>query len=522
MVVRIVLIFISIIFLVGCAEVGVLTGGDEDIFAPQPISEKVNPENGSHPIYPSEITIPFDEFFKLSKPTETIFLIPNDTDVKAKIQKKTLVLNLGDSLKENTTYVIYMNRAVQDITEGNDSIMKYVFSTGEYIDSLTYQVQVMDAFTNKPMQNILVGLYWSNENDIALKESPRYFASSDEQGIVQFDYLSAGKYSIYAFNDLDRNLKVSRGEMKGFLKTEVELDTTKQNAVPIIRMINSGAEEQTNTSNTYIPSGRWALGFSQAFSDSVRIDNLSSTDVTFVLNDTKDSIVGYFQNVNAGKLKVTIYDGDFADTITKNVPKLVDYKVVVESNLKNEKLAYLDTLTLSFTDLITQIDTTKMRLVQQNDTVPFNVVKTLANEIQVITAFSKDTSKFYFDKESIQFLNGAWQDTTVIKYTQLSAKDVGSIIANLDTLITTPGVLEILKKNKVVQTIRTSPSQSQYIFKNLLPGSYTYRFIIDTDNNGIWSKGNFNSKIEPERVIWFKESSKVRPNWEIEAELKTP
>lgn len=520
---RIILGLISIILLVGCAEVGTLTGGGKDTYAPKPIEGKTVPENGSTEIYPKEVSITFDEFFTLVNPNETIFLIPNDSKVSAEIKKKELVLSLNDSLKENTTYVIYLNKAVKDITEGNDSIMKHVFSTGKYIDSLQYDIQVLDAFSNKPIKDVVVGLYSSSDNSIAYNSSPRYFSSTDSKGKVKFDYLAAGEYYAYAFVDADRNLKLSKGESRGFLKSSIQLDTASQTLLPIIRLINTGVEEQISTSNEYLPTGRWCLGFNQAFSDSLKIKNLSDTEIEFLLNEKRDSIIGYFIHTSdVSKLKVAIFDGSFVDTISKNIPKLDKYSVNVTSNLVSENLLVGDSLTLTFSDIIKSVDTSKMILKQKNDTIEFSLLQSKPNELKLVAPYSKDSSYFSFDIESIEFLNGPWNDTTVIKFKQLSTKDVGTIIANIDSLITTPGILELLKDNKVVKSVKTEPGQATYTFKNLVPGNYNYRFIYDTDSNGKWTKGDFDKQIEPERVIWFNESSKVRPNWDIEAELKTP
>ena len=71
------------------------------------------------------------------------------TILKIDHDKKTVTLTWEDTLENNTTYSIYLNETVQDITESNDSLMVFVFSTGDYIDSLSYQVKVIDAFTSQ-------------------------------------------------------------------------------------------------------------------------------------------------------------------------------------------------------------------------------------------------------------------------------------------------------------------------------------------------------------------------------------
>ena len=153
---------ISIIFLLlltSCAQVTSLTGGERDRIAPQPIEKRMNPQNGATNFVGSTITIPFSEYVKLNNPIETIVMIPPNAKPKATLRKKTLTLTWEDTLQDNTTYSIYLNETVQDITESNDSLMVFVFSTGDFIDSLKYNVKIVDAFTNQPISSCFVGLY---------------------------------------------------------------------------------------------------------------------------------------------------------------------------------------------------------------------------------------------------------------------------------------------------------------------------------------------------------------------------
>ncbi len=46
---------------------------------------------------------------------------------KSKLINKTLQLDLESNLAENTTYSLYLNGAVKDITEGNDSLIQMYF-----------------------------------------------------------------------------------------------------------------------------------------------------------------------------------------------------------------------------------------------------------------------------------------------------------------------------------------------------------------------------------------------------------
>ena len=118
---RFLLVLIPLI-LIGCAQVGTLSGGERDRVAPQLIS--CQPKMGEKNINPSVIRLQFDEFVQLSNPTESIRLEPADATINATLIKKSLVVSLKGDLNPNTTYSLYVDGGIKDVTEGNDSIYK--------------------------------------------------------------------------------------------------------------------------------------------------------------------------------------------------------------------------------------------------------------------------------------------------------------------------------------------------------------------------------------------------------------
>ena len=55
-----------------------------------------------------------------------------------------------------------------------------------------------------------------------------------------------------------------------------------------------------------------------------------------------------------------------------------------------------------------------------------------------------------------------------------------------------------------------------FVFKNITPGSYFIRAIVDENMNGVWDKGNIIKNIEPEKIIYFKSLVEIRSNWELD------
>ena len=109
------LILIITLVTIGCAEVGTISGGLKDEIAPKIIKSSI--QNGTTNFKSQSIELTFDEFVQLVKPTETIFLVPQHAKLETQLTKKTLEISLSNALESNTTYTLYLNAAVKDVTE---------------------------------------------------------------------------------------------------------------------------------------------------------------------------------------------------------------------------------------------------------------------------------------------------------------------------------------------------------------------------------------------------------------------
>ena len=155
-----------------------------------------------------------------------ILLSPNNSKTKASSKGKTVTITFLDSLEENTTYQLQLNKTIKDITEGNDSLITYVFSTGQFLDSLNCKIQVIDAYSNKPVKNVNVGLF--RENDSI---NPFYLRRTNTMGIANFNYLKKGEYYVKSWEEggsfsSDQNKKIGLLKSPIFIENK-ENDTTK-------------------------------------------------------------------------------------------------------------------------------------------------------------------------------------------------------------------------------------------------------------------------------------------------------
>ena len=140
---------ISIFILTNCARTGRPEGGPKDEDAP--LFVVANPPYETVNFNDKEIKLNFNEFIKLKDLNKQLIVSPplkNPLLVSPQgSASKSLTLKILDTLEENNTYIINFGNAIEDNNEGNKlESFKYVFSTGNFIDSLSSAGKVKDAY----------------------------------------------------------------------------------------------------------------------------------------------------------------------------------------------------------------------------------------------------------------------------------------------------------------------------------------------------------------------------------------
>ena len=241
---RTVLCLLSVVccLLVQCAKQVTPGGGPRDTEPPKAV--KMTPENFSTSIYPTTVTITFDEFIELNDAQTQVFMSPAaSTKPVVTLRNKTIEIDMPDTLRLNTTYTLYFGNAIRDLNEAN--VLKnfqFVFSTGSFIDSLRLQGFVYNALDNKPYANALVMLRRDASDSAIVKTLPDYFTRSDEQGFFRMDYLRGDTFRLTAVDDANSNFRYDATEAVAFRDTLVVVKDTTQT----VRLYMFKAEAATN------------------------------------------------------------------------------------------------------------------------------------------------------------------------------------------------------------------------------------------------------------------------------------
>jgi|TARA_R110000737_G_scaffold151521_1_gene180797 uncharacterized protein (DUF2141 family) len=509
-------IVLVLFLLSSCAQVGVLGGGAKDEFAPKPDMDKMVPKNATTSFNGKEIIIPFDEFIKLKNPSETIIVVPPNIKPIAKIKKKSLVLSWEEDLSPNTTYAFYLNGTVQDTKESNDSLMTFVFSTGTYIDSLTAQFLVRDAFTNEPQKGFIVGLYEQFSDTIR----PTYFTQTDAKGMATLSYLKAGKYDVAAFFDKSKDLKHQADEPFAYKNDALLLTENTTDSVPMRSY--TPQQKPKITSLKFNPPGSFIIASNRSLENASFNINDVSVSADKAVYFKSDSLLIPFETSDTSLYTLIVNSTSWTDTSSLRVTQ------------KEKK----QTISLSFEKTNTILPKLPISLISSSE------INSLVAPL-ILVEDAKDSSKLIirslnslgsriemnFDRENVSSanliflpgaivgLNGANADTLKLKIICLSSKEVGNLDVDISEFSESV-ILEILLGKQLIESVPMNKSQRKHQFINLKPGEYSFRFIYDENENGRWDVGNRDMKIQPEFVEVFTETQKVRANWDLEVVLK--
>src|SRR3712207_846887 len=208
------------LLLASCANMGAPDGGWYDETPPHVVG--ASPAENATNVTAKKIVINFDEFIKIDNPTENVIVSPPQLEApEIKAAGKTIVVELKDSLKPNTTYTVDFSDAISDNNEGNPmGSYTYSFSTGESIDTMEVSGYVLNAQDLEPVKGICVGLYDNLADSIVHKQPMVRISRTDSRGHFVIKGVAPGQYRAFALQDADGDFIYNqKSEMVAFSPT---------------------------------------------------------------------------------------------------------------------------------------------------------------------------------------------------------------------------------------------------------------------------------------------------------------
>ena len=556
---RLLLLYIS--FSLGCAQVRPLTGGEKDTIPPNIINSL--PVEFSTNINPDVFFFEFDELVDASKLKEKLIISPyydGSFDVKAK--KNTISISFDSAFNKNTTYIFSFADGVVDVTEQNPSIRsKYVFSTGGVIDSSYVSGVVRDPLKNEPIKDALVGLYSEKDSLDLFHKKPIYFSSTNEDGLFKIDNVKKGRYSVYAFNDENKNFQAEfKKEKFGFVDSEVEVgESLEKIYIPLFN------EDLTPLR---LLRARERGSFVEVVFNKDILEYNVCCDERIVFGLTDNNILTLYQKTPINdslliKIKATdLYKNNLLDSFYVSFNNEIKYEHNLKTSLDLNTQNIDDTVEFTFKTNVPLLDYNINHIAVKKDTINLPVrfvkykskkvnnntikgklyvesdsvvkyIKDLKEKIiadslsykndsvyRVVSNYYKKQNTSNFDLEikkgSLYTFNKDSVDAITKELKVRGAEYYGSLVGNLSVNTDDKNYIVELIKENFSETIINNKSGLDFEFKNIPPGKYLLRVIEDENNNNKWDYFSVKNKKKSERIIYYSNLIEVLSNWSIE------
>lgn len=509
-------IFVLASVLYACANVRTPTGGPDDKTAPQVLS--YSPENFSTHFQSTKIVMEFDEWIQLNDINNQLLVSPPmDPPPKVILKKKSVTIELPDQLLPNTTYSLSFGEGIQDYRASNPaSSLRYVFSTGDELDSLHFNGQVLDAFSAKPMKGVKVMLYDQPNDSIVTKEKPLYFGVTDEEGKFDIGYLREGSFKCFALLDENADYTLDDGESHGWsaeivpVSPDSSLDATIRIHAPDsdLQLLS----DYQSDSSAFV---KMAFAFRSEF---ISVQPISAHKGQFSWPENQDSAYFWMTEGEPGRnLELKISDGELVlDTIEIDWFKdLPTRSISVKSNVKS-KMERDELILFSSTRILTHVDPSKVSFsvdsLEMEFAIELNETKTEASLLAKLV----DDKKYF-----IRLLPGAltsregWvNDSLAINVTTYEAEHYGNLDFSVSGLPYGKHILQFVdQKNEVAFEYITS-QDTTFSLSRIPPETFTLRAIQDLNDNNEWDGGDYWNDQQPEQVLHFASKIQVRSNWD--------
>jgi uncharacterized protein (DUF2141 family) len=516
-------IFLTLV-LFSCARRGRPEGGPKDF--DKPIMVRADPEFLSLQFDDDEIRIYFDEYIKLQNVNSQLIVSPplkyNPVITPQGTPSKRISIKLQDTLLENTTYTFNFGQSIVDNTEGNvlDNF-KYIFSTGDYIDSLKIGGRISDAFDLVMTEGPTVMLYpmdSSYSDSLVFKDKPTYIGSTVDSLNWSITNIKEGKYRLIALNDRSKNYVYNPTEDKiAFYEEVLEIPG---DTIYNLKLFKEILPFELQGRPKEVTKGHLIFGFRGDASD-IEIEVLSEKSESFrsfyVKDREKDTVNYFMSGYEKDSISLLVLGKGTRDTVNIRLgEEEIDSMKIGFSNFG--VLHPRDTFKVLSNVPIMEIDSSKFKFIDSDSLrVPFQFRFSEERE-RLFLMFEKEFQQEYqlsADPGGLTDIFGISNDSLNVKFRTGKVSDYCSVFLTLDNIKNYPIIVDLINDKGQVVAKTTATGPREFEFTNLEPSRFKVRIVYDENENGIWDTGNFLEFRQPEEVYYFKNVIEAKANWEV-------
>ena len=560
-----------------CAEPRPPQGGPKDTRPPALHPKKYSSPNKSVNYQERQVILTFDEWIKLqSAQSQLVISPPLQNKPEIKIKNKSLVLKWKGLLKDSTTYTIAFGDAVRDITENNSvKNLKFVFSTGPYLDSLSCKGILVDANDGKALEGVLVMLYKNLNDSVPLLQKPYYFSETAADGTFNIDNIGEGSYKVFALKDMNSDYLYNLpNEQIAFLDSVFVLNDTT-NGFFRLRLFQERSKPFVLNAKQ-VGQGCVQLQFNRALVGRTAIQFMGEELPVLALEQGDDSLRLWFDAsvLQADDWQFIIRNQEEQWQDTLSVDATLNYEKAVRWCFRNKQngedvfdgyrnnkdtLAVqqspFEAIELNFNNPLEQVDLTKWELyIDSNLLVSRYIVNSTLDSLRGLTIVDTVLENILVDTflriQIDSLVRDTKRSTAIHLYAPLSEKNQYKLML-LDSAIqdvfgqhnkdSLEGLYRINNKDqygRIECLINQADSIKQYLaqlvgpngvvlFEHALKDSSSYRLVYpyigmgnytiavteDINRNAMWDPGGYQLKRQAELKIISKNIA-LKPGWE--------
>ncbi|WP_276498396.1 Ig-like domain-containing domain [Pontibacter litorisediminis] len=516
--------------MVACATQSPPQGGPRDETPPKLLNS--SPKDQQLNVDTRTVVLEFDEEVQQNTLNKELLITPNiNNPYKVIPNRNTLTLEFEKPLRDSTTYTFNFRNGITDITEKNKAQgLKLSFSTGSFIDSSRVSGTVVNLMKQTPEKEALVLLYQAEDTLSVRKNRPYYLTSTDAQGRFELENVKEGNYRMYALVDKNNNSYYDTEEERiAYLAKPITItpatDTVKLQTVRIdtkkpillnrgkftdrfVAGYNEGVQgfyarpvgAKDTIMSKALPDGKTIELFkTAAFSGGKAI--LAAVDSSG--NSTSDTLEIAFTGKPSTRIKGAALK---VMNSGQNAGYRIGQQIVVELQTPVRIAGKTPVRLMTDSVVVQELQyPEQVKLDQTNTELSFDIPSIGSNIRQLTIAL---------DSTAIQPLEGAAIALPPLDLAIIEGKGTtGSLSGNIATDYTSYTLQLLTTDYKVVEE---RSAAKNFRFRNVAPGTYYLRVLIDENGNGKWDKADPEFKREPEPVYMHPTTVEVRANWELE------
>lgn len=517
--------FILVITLTtNCARKGRPNGGPKDSIAPVMVT--ATPEYEAINFKSKKIKLQFDEYVKFKDLNQQLIISPplkHASDITpVGTASKKIIIEIKDTLKENTTYSFNFGNSIVDNNEGNPlGSFKYVFSTGSYVDSLEINGIIKDSYSREFDSNIAVLLFEVTKDytdSTVYKEKPSYMTNTLDSILFNITNIKEGTYQLVALKDFNNNFQYNPKDDKiAFSETYINIPTDSFFTLKLFKEIPNFKLIRPLEKRV----GKIIFGY-EGEKKGLDIQLLTKTPKgfkSFISKEKdKDTLNYWFTPFETDSLQFLVKKDTFEKKYTVKLRTKKLDSLEISAPIRNS-LHPKDTFYLESNFPFATVNTKNIYITDQDTlAVAFN------------PSFNKEKTKLYIDFErtrngkyqidmlpdSFKTFHGKTNDTLQYFLNTKDIEDFAILELNIKNDKNKTIIVELISENgdKVFEKRTTSKSEN-YEFVDLQPSTYLVRITFDDNKNKKWDTGNFLNKKQPEKIYYYGTELKMKANWTL-------